>query len=289
MYKAFMELMGDRKEHTVLELRRYIKEWFHLSNDEVKKLLPSGRKTIFANRVSWTSTYLKKAELITSSGRGCFIITPAGIGVVKDNPPVIDNAYLMKFPNFKRFKNPIFKNRDVDDSGTPDDTLEESFEKINENLIDDILHEIIKISPQAFEQMVVDLLAEMGYGTFKSAGKVTPVTGDEGIDGIIMEDKLGFNLIYIQVKKWDLNSTVGRPAIQSFVGAINDKDGKGLFVTTAIFSKQAVEYAKRQHIVLIDGIKLASLMIEHNFGVRVEKIFEVKIIDQDVLDEYFEV
>ena len=135
-------------------------------------------------------------------------------------------------------------------------------------------------------QMVIDLLSRMGYGTFKNAGQTTAVTGDEGIDGVIMEDKLGFSLIYMQAKKWNLNSTVGRPDVQSFVGAISGKGGKGLFVTTACFSKQAAEYAKSQHIILIDGSKLAKLMIEHNFGVTVKKTFEIKTIDTDLFYEY---
>ena len=146
----------------------------------------------------------------------------------------------------------------------------------------------MKLSPTTFEQMVIDLLSKMGYGAFENAGKTTSITGDEGIDGIIMEDKLGFNLIYIQAKKWSLDSTVGRPDVQNFVGAISGKGGKGLFVTTAKFSKQASEYAKHQHIILIDGEKLVKLMIEHNFGVTVKKVFEIKAIDTDVFNEYLE-
>jgi restriction system protein len=153
-------------------------------------------------------------------------------------------------------------------------------------LADDILSEVIKLPPIAFEQMVIDLLSKMGYGAFENAGHTTIASGDEGIDGIILEDKLGFNLIYIQAKKWDLDSTVGRPDVQSFVGAISGKGGKGLFVTTAKFSKQAIEYAKHQHIILIDGKKLAKFMIEHNFGVSVKKTFEIKAIDTDIFNDY---
>jgi restriction system protein len=176
----------------------------------------------------------------------------------------------------------------TDTKNTPDDTFEESFRKINKGLSDDLLSEVVKLSPIAFEQMVIDLLSKMGYGSFENAGKTTTITGDEGIDGVIMEDKLGFDLIYIQAKKWDLDSTVGRPEIQSFVGAISGKGGKGLFVTTAKFSKQALEYAKHQHIILIDGEKLAKLMIEHNFGVSIKKTFEIKAIDTDTFNEYLE-
>ena len=128
----------------------------------------------------------------------------------------------------------------------------------------------------------------MGYGAFENAGRITKATGDEGIDGVIMEDKLGFSLIYIQAKKWDLDSSVGRLVVQSFVGAISGKGGKGLFVTTAKFTKQATDYANQQHIILIDGKKLAKLMIEHNFGVSVKKIFEIKTVDTDAFNEYDE-
>ncbi|MEG1567335.1 MAG: restriction endonuclease [Anaerovoracaceae bacterium] len=128
----------------------------------------------------------------------------------------------------------------------------------------------------------------MGYGAFENAGRTTAISGDEGIDGIIMEDKLGFNLIYIQAKKWDLDRTVGRPEVQNFVGAISGKGGKGLFVTTAKYSKQAIDYANLQHVILIDGQKLAKLMIEHNFGVSTKKTFEIKVIDTDLFNDYGE-
>lgn len=199
----------------------------------------------------------------------------------------------MKFDSFRDFcslSNTVYNGKITSNKqdNTPDDTLEESFRKINESLADDILNEVIKLSPAAFEQMVIDLLSKMGYGAFENAGRTTSLTADEGIDGIIMEDKLGFSLIYIQAKKWDLSSTVRRPDIQSFVGAITGKGGKGLFVTTAKFSKQASDYAKQQHVILIDGEKLAKLMIEYNFGVTVKKVFEVKAIDTDVFNDYLE-
>lgn len=172
------------------------------------------------------------------------------------------------------------------DENTPEDTFAEAFEKMNDNLADEILDEVMRISPVAFEKMILDLLAKMGYGTFENAGRTTSITGDEGIDGIIMEDKLGFDLIYIQAKKWDRDKTVGRPEIQSFVGAIAGKGGKGLFVTTAKFSSHAIAYAQTQHIILIDGRKLANLMMEYNFGVTVKKTFAIKAIDTDVFNEY---
>lgn len=294
MHKPFLEYLKDGQLHTLKELKQYISKHFNLTEKELTEMLPSGRQTVFVNRIGWARTYLKKAGLIDSPARATFVITNEGMNVLKENPNIIDSEYLMKFDSFRVFQGAsdiiIDENKEMAEkiNNTPDDTFEESFRKINESLADDILSEVIKLSPVAFEQMVIDLLSKMGYGAFENAGKTTSVTGDEGIDGVIMEDKLGFDLIYIQAKKWDLNSTVGRPDVQSFVGAISGKGGKGLFVTTAKFSKQASEYAKHQHIILIDGTKLAKLMIEHNFGVTVRKTFEIKAIDTDVFNEYLE-
>lgn len=290
MQKPLLDALKDEKQHTLKELKPIVASYFKLNDDDLAEMLPSGRQTIFSNRIGWAKTYLKMSGLITSPARATYIITKEGLNVLKENPAVIDVEYLMRYESFRNFKNSAIENNheDLSQDNTPDDMFEESFKKINESLADEILSEVIKLSPESFEQMVIDLLSKMGYGSFENAGHTTAVTGDEGIDGIIMEDKLGFSLIYIQAKKWDLSSTVGRPDVQSFVGAISGKGGKGLFVTTAKFSKQAEEYAKRQHIILIDGTKLAKLMIEHNFGVTVKKVFEIKKIDTDAFNEYDE-
>lgn len=293
MQKPFLEYLKDGNSHTLKELKHYISGYFHLTEREMAELLPSGRQTVFVNRIGWARTYLKKAGLIDSPARATFTITAVGLSVLEDNPDVIDNNYLMRFDSFKEFQNgPSLSEHhptiQSSKKSTPDDTFEDSFREINESLADELLSEVIKLSPISFEQMVIDLLSKMGYGSFDNAGRTTLTTGDEEIDGIILEDKLGFDLIYIQAKKWDLGSTVGRPAVQSFVGAISGKGGKGLFVTTAMFSKQAIDYAKHQHVILIDGEKLAKLMIEHNFGVRIKKTFEIKTIDTDLFNEYGE-
>nr|WP_312579605.1 winged helix-turn-helix domain-containing protein [Sedimentibacter sp.] len=293
MHKPFLEYLKDGQAHTLKELKQFVSNYFKLTESELAELLPSGRQTIFTNRIGWARTYLKKAGLLDSPARATFVITQQGLDVLKENPDVIDSEYLIKFDSFREFSKLSTSVNDIQtieniDKDTPDDRLEESFRKINDSLADDILVEVVKLSPIAFEQMVIDLLSKMGYGAFENSSHTTAITGDEGIDGIIMEDKLGFNLIYIQAKKWDLKSTVGRPDIQSFVGAISGKGGKGLFVTTARFSKQAVEYAKYQHIILIDGEKLSELMIKHNFGVSVKKIFEIKAIDTDVFNDYLD-
>lgn len=295
MHKPFLEFIRDGQLHSLKELKLQMASYFQLDETALAELLPSGRQTVFVNRIGWARTYLKKAGLIDSPSRAMFVITQQGLDVLQDNPTVIDNNYLMRFESFQAFQNASGntstsseKNTDDENGITPDDAFEESFRKINSSLADELLGEVIKLSPTAFEQMVIDLLSKMGYGAFENAGSTTAITGDEGIDGIIMEDKLGFDLIYIQAKRWDLNSTVGRPDVQNFVGAISGKGGKGLFVTTARFSKQAVDYAKNQHIILINGEKLAKLMIEHNFGVSVKKTFEIKAIDTDVFNDYMD-
>ncbi|MCI5864690.1 MAG: restriction endonuclease [Cloacibacillus porcorum] len=291
MYKPFLEALKDGKQHTLKDIIKYIVKYFDLTESDISELLPSGRQTVFRNRIGWARTYLKKSGLIGSPKRAEFIITNTGKDAISDKTVVIDNNYLMRFEGFQRFVNHDLGTVDTQnetqcDKDTPDDIFERAFQEINDNLADEILSEVMKISPTSFEQMAIDLLHKMGYGAFENSGRTTAVTGDEGIDGIIMEDRLGFSLIYIQAKKWDSQSTVGRPELQNFVGAIAGKGGKGLFVTTAKFSKQAIEYAKHQHIILIDGVKLAKLMIEHNFGVRVKKAFEIKAVDSDLFNDY---
>lgn len=290
--KPFLLAIKDGQEHSQKELKVTLAQYFKLSESDLAELLPSGRQTVFFNRVYWAGTYLTKAGLAEKPSRGTFVITTEGQKVVKDNPDIIDADYLSRYDSFRTFRTSASSSHSIVDATqnteTPDDTFEDSFKRINQNLAEDLLAEVVKLSDTAFEQMVIDLLKSMGYGAFHNSGRTTSITGDEGIDGIIMEDKLGFSLIYIQAKKWDIDSSVGRPEIQKFVGAIAGRGGKGLFVTTAKYSKQAKAYAALQHIVLIDGKKLSKLMIEHNFGVSVKKIFEIKAIDMDVFNDYAE-
>lgn len=291
IYKPILQFLSDGNEHTAKELKISVAQYFHLSNDDIAELLPSGRQSYFSNRLGWARTYLKKAGLIDSSAKGVFCITDEGKKAIQDSSCVIDNAWLMRYDSFREFtkastqdKNPIEQANE--DSETPDDTFEGAFKKINQSLADDLLNEVMKLSPTAFEKMVLDLMAKMGYGTYANAATTTSITGDEGIDGIIMEDKLGFDLIYVQAKQWDKNHSVGRPDVQAFVGAIAGKGGKGLFVTTSQFTRQAIDYAKNQHVILMDGEKLSKYMIEYNFGVTTKKTFEIKAIDSDVFDDY---
>lgn len=287
--KPFLKVLADGKKHTMKEVRGLLSKELGLTDAERAELLPSGRQRIVDNRINWAGTYLVNAGLAARPSRGVFQITESGREVLSDDPQVIDIKYLSRFACFREFQkrhSEVGDDNNAQVGNTPDDTFEEAFRQIKDSLADELLSEVMKLSDTAFEQMVIDLLQGMGYGAFDGSGRTTPVTGDEGIDGIIMEDKLGFNLIYIQAKKWDLDRTVGRPEIQKFVGAIAGRNGKGLFVTTAKYSAPAVDYAALQHIVLIDGERLADLMIEHNFGVSVKKTFEIKSVDMDVFEEY---
>lgn len=294
-FKPFLEVIKDGSIYTLKEINTAIANIFNLTQSEKSELLKSGQ-FIFANRVGWARTYLKKAGLIESTSRGLFRITAEGKKVILENPTVIDNNYLMRYENFREFINSnksncddnepnkdIYKN-EYDD--TPDDIFIQALEKINNELKDELLTAVMDMSPASFERMSLNLLLKMGYGNFKDSGKTTGNGADSGIDGIIMEDKLGFSLIYIQAKRWDLKNPVGRPEIQKFVGAISRKGSKGLFITTTKFTKEAIEYANQQHIILIDGQKLTSLMIEYNFGVSIKQSFDIKALDSDLFDDY---
>lgn len=293
LMKPMLETISDGKQYTMKTLERILAQKEKLTDAELQEMLPSGRQTIFKNRVGWAKTYLKKAGLINSPARATVVITDAGKQVLKENPDKIDNKYLDRFPAFHSFM-PATEpgNATVPDLSasdlTPDDQLEDAFKKINGSLADDLLSEVMKITPCAFEKFVVDLLSKMGYGTIEYGSHATAASGDDGIDGIIMEDKLGFSLIYMQAKKWARDSVVGQPEIQNFVGAIAGKHGDGLFVTTARFSQKAKDYADQHHIILIDSEKLARLMIESNFCVSVKKTFEVKEIDTDAMSDYMD-
>ena len=294
MQRPFLEALKDGKPHTLKEIVAFVASYFHLTESDLSERIPSGSKTVLRDRVGWARTHLKKAGLIESPERAVFVITDDGHEALRSGPAVIDDKYLSQFmidSEMPRVLPTSEKNTNdavmlPQESDTPDEVLETAFVELNAQLSDDLLHEVSKLSPTAFERMAVDLLHKMGYGAFENSGHVTAPSHDDGIDGIIMEDRLGFSLIYIQAKKWDIDSTVGQPELQKFVGAIAGRGGKGLFVTTAKFSQKAVEYANNQHIILIDGAKLARLMIEHNFGVRVKRVFEIKDIDTDTFNDY---
>jgi restriction system protein len=286
--KPLLETIRDGKSYRLKDIRDIIAQRFSLTAEDLNLMLPSGTQTVFANRIQWAGTYLHKAGLVKKISRGVLCITDEGNKVLAEDPREIDVEYLTRYPSFREFQGITIREqpKQAKDNETPDYAFEESFERINNSLADEIMVEVMKLSPTAFEKMIIDLLKQMGYGAFENSGRTTAISADEGIDGIIMEDKLGFNLIYIQAKHWDVERTVGRPEIQNFVGAISGKGGNGLFVTTAKYSKAAVEYADQHHIILVDGKRLCKLMIEHNFGVTVKKTYQIKELDTDVFADY---
>jgi restriction system protein len=287
----FLKVISDGKEYSISEIIDKVSDYFGLSKEERELLLPSGNQAIINNRVGWTRTYLLKAGLIKRTKRAHYAITEEGLKLLESNPDFIGVKTLMKYESFRNW----YSSENIVSEPTPkpnhEQTPEEAIEKnaklINDLLADELLEKVKKMSPNFFENLVLELLLKMGYGgALKEAGSLTGGPGDEGIDGIIKEDKLGLDMIYLQAKRWD--NVVGRPEIQKFAGALlGKKASKGIFITTSYFSKDAEDFPKSldKKIVLIDGKKLAELMIEHNVGVYVQKTIEIKKIDNDYFAE----
>lgn len=285
MYKSFLRGLEDGEIHPYIDIKNQVIKDFHLSDADIAELLSNGRQSVFSNRIGWCRTYLKKAGLIESPSRAHFVITAAGKQIF-NTVDVITNDTLRKFPSFVEFVDggTSGKQKDViadDNDETPQEILERVYNELNKVLKDELLTRIHQNTPDFFEKLVVELMEKMGYGR----GEVTQRSRDEGIDGIVYQDKLGFDVIYVQAKRYDVDKTVGRPELQKFGGAIPEKNAKGLFVTTAKFTADAKQYADERHIILIDGQKLAQLMIEHDFGVSTEYVYKVKKIDTDLFEE----
>jgi restriction system protein len=295
-YQVFMlpllKLASDQQDHTLSEAYDSLAQELGISDAERSELLPSGRQSRFDNRAGWARTYLKKAGLIDSAGRGKFRITPRGLDVLKSKPTAITKEFLTRFPEFKDFqaRQTIKQDNGVeeeDHSRTPDETLDAAYQVLRRTLAQDLLDRIKSSSPRFFEAVVVDLLLALGYGGSRiDAGEIVGKSGDGGIDGIIKEDKLGLDAIYVQAKRW--NGTVGRPTLQEFAGSLaGRKARKGVIITTSQFSPEAKDYADRldMKIVLIDGEQLAQLMIDYGVGVAEKVAYSVKRIDEDYFTE----
>lgn len=288
MYHSFLQSLSDGEEHPYSDVKKKVIEDFKLTDTELAELLPSGKQPVFSNRIGWCRTYLKKAGLIESPTKAHFMITKSGREVLKSGRE-ITNETLREFPSFvkfidsdtKKIKDSSEEKESLNNDETPQETLERVHGELNNVLKDELLTRIHEKSPDFFEKMVVELMEKMGYGR----GQITQKSRDEGIDGMVYQDKLGFDVIYIQAKRYDLEKTVGRPELQKFGGAIPEKNVKGLFVTTGRFSQDAQKYANDRHIILIDGQRLAELMIEHDFGVSTEYTYRIKRIDMDVFEE----
>lgn len=294
--KPILELLSDNQEYSRKILYQNMAQWAKLTDEELQQWLPSGHQLVYINRISWALTYLKKANLIESPGRATFRIAVDGEKVLRENPPRIDANYLKQFAAFNDFNQQTLVATSAAEAAaepsdeTPQDLMDRSHQTLTVALADELLSEILNQSSDFFEKLVVDLLVAMGYGGSKiENSQVLGKSGDEGIDGIIKEDKLGFDKIYIQAKRWDIPNTVGRPEIQKFVGALTGQGAtKGAFITTASFSKEAREFVSKANsfkIVLIDGRDLARLMIEHNLGVAIENTYYIKRVDTDYFNE----
>lgn len=291
-----LQLASDQYEHKFSDSVQALAEEFSLSDKEINELLPSGNQAVFNNRVGWARSYLKQAGLLAAPKRGYFQITEKGLKLLAEKPGKINVSLLERYPEFQEFRN---RKKDqsttnvandfieIVASETPEDTLASAYRSLRKNLEDEILSSVKESSPSFFERLVVDLLVKMGYGgNRQDAGRALGKSGDGGIDGIINEDRLGLDVIYIQAKRWE--GTVGRPEIQKFAGALQGQRArKGVFITTSNFTKEALEYVSmiESKIILIGGERLASLMAEHNVGVSIVGQYEVKKIDSDYFDE----
>ena len=294
-----LRLTNDGKDHSVRELLKPLASEFHLSSEEQSRVNQSGQTT-FYNRVAWAKTYLKQAGLIEPVlgaiepvKRGSFRITKRGQAVLKSAPEKIDIKFLEQFKEFSEFqqkKTPEETQENLDSlsrTSTPEETVEIAFKKFRQELEAEILQTLKYCSPSLFEKIVVDVLVSMGYGgNREDAGQAIGRVGDGGIDGLIKEDRLGLDTIYIQAKKWV--GIVGRPELQKFAGALQGmKAKKGIFISTSSFTKEANEYVSNLEIkiVLIDGVTLAKFMVDFNVGVSLITTYETKKIDLDYFEE----
>lgn len=266
---------------------------FQLTEDERAQRLPSGKQTYIKNRVGWARTYMKKAGLLTSPGKGLIQITDRGRKAMEDCPERITVRYLKNYPEFLEFhthtpSDQKTQPREADTNDTPDEQLQQAHTSLMDSLVDELLDTITAATPSFFEKLVVDLMLAMGYGgSREDAGQATRYTSDGGIDGIIKEDPLGLDVIYLQAKRYT-EKVVGRPDVQGFAGALDmQRARKGVFITASKFSNDAREYVGliEKKIVLIDGQELAKLMIQYNLGIGIKEVYEVKQIDSDYFNE----
>lgn len=291
-----LKLAAERNDEiSTSEAVEILAERFKLTPEDLKEMLPSGIQPTFVNRVSWASTYMKKAGLLEKTRRGFFKITKRGQDILNNKPQKIDVKVLRKFPEFQEFQQQnvsrIGEKKDEPlhlGSETPSEELEKAYENLRDELADDLLEKLKGANPAFFERIVVELLVKMGYGGSRSdAGKAIGRSGDGGIDGIIKEDKLGLDVVYIQAKRWE-DKPVGRPDVMQFAGALQaQKASKGIFITTSRFTDDAKKYVMQigSKVVLIDGERLSELMIEHDVGVSTVSMYPVKKIDSDYFIE----
>jgi len=293
----FLKYLADGVEHGLSETHDVLADQFELTDDELRELLPSGRQPVFRNRVGWARTYLKKAGLLTSPRRAHFKISEKGRSLLREKPSEITSKFLTRYDDFVEFQS---IKKDKEDNGqlpeplaannadqAPEESLEFAYQKLHSDLSKELLDTVRSCSPDFFERLVIDLLITMGYGgTRKEAGQAMGKSGDGGIDGIINEDKLGLDVIYLQAKRWD--NAVPVKEIRDFTGALASKKAKkGIFITTSSFPKSVYEFVTQVEykIILIDGKRLSDLMIENSIGLSTVSSYHVKIIDSDYFEE----
>lgn len=290
-----LKILGDNQEHKNMDIVDTVASQFNLSEEERNSLLPSGGMTYIYNRTLWAKTYLKKAGLVYHPQRGLVKITEKGLDVLSKNPEKINMKFLNQFDEYSEwresYKHSESTSEEVEECEeamkTPEEMIAESMQILNRTLADDLMDKILEKSPTFFETLVAQLLIKMGYGgseedILQNRGK----SGDGGIDGIIKQDVLGLDKIYIQAKRYDPKNSVSRPEIQRFLGAIHKKTSRGIFITTSYFTKEARDEVENTNIVLIDGKKLTDYMIKYNLGVQLkEPVYEIKKIDEDFFSD----
>lgn len=285
-----LEAISDGRDHRMRDISCRIADRFRLTEEERAELLPSGQQTVISNRVAWAKTYLKMAGLVTNPTRGSVRITAEGQRVLAEKPERVDMVLLRRYESFRGFRERKSTDPEptngIDSVVTPEEAIYQAHQSLRANLASDLLDKVKECSPQFFERLVVELLVKMGYGgSLADAGQVVGRSGDGGIDGIINEDRLGLDIVCIQAKRWE--NPVGRPNVQAFAGSMEGhRAKKGVLITTSNFTKDAEQYVTHieRKIVLIDGRRLADLMIEHDVGVAIARSVHIKRIDQD----YFE-
>ena len=288
-----LRMLEDGEEHDTRAIVDGVCVHFGVTEDERARRIPSGTVTLVSNRVGWARTYLKKGGLIEAPRRGRCRITKRGLEVLKERPSRVDIRLLGRFPEFVAFRttrhaDPLVDEVNADPStATPEEALDAAYSGLRASLESELLDQVKAASPGFFERLVVELLVSMGYGgTLQDAGEAVGKSGDGGIDGIIKEDRLGLDIIYIQAKRWE--ASVGRPEVQKFAGALQGhRARKGVMITTSSFTKEASEFARGidSKLVLIDGAVLTRLMIDHSVGVSTTRSYDVKKIDSDYFDE----
>lgn len=296
LMRPVLEVLLDGEERALPAIRSMVANRLHLTDSDLRELVPSGQKPLYHDRISWAISYLKQAGLLERPRRGVYRLSSRGVDVLRSHPGRVNNELLNQFEEFRKFlrrsgasgkKRPSTKPM-RSDTKTPEENLEDAYLAVRSAIEAELLQQVKSASPLFFERLVVELLVAMGYGgSLKDAGQAIGRTGDGGIDGIIKEDRLGLDVIHVQAKRWD-GRTVGRPEVQAFAGSLDGvRAKKGILITTSTFSRDAFDYVDRidKRIILIDGDRLVSLMYDFGVGVTLSATYAVKRVDADFFSD----